>query len=120
MDIKTVGMQLYTLRDFCKTPKELGETLEKVKKIGYGAVQVSGIGAIEPKELAKLLKDNGLIAAATHESFTGLQSDPQKVIDKFKTIGCEHTAVGGSPKEYHNGEGYHRFAKLASQVGETL
>ena len=44
MKLSQVAFQLYTVRDFCKTPAELRRTLRLVKKIGYPAVQASGHG----------------------------------------------------------------------------
>ena len=42
-----IGAQLYTLRDFLKTPADIAKTLARVKKLGYDAVQVSGFGPID-------------------------------------------------------------------------
>lgn len=116
----SIGIQLYTLRDFTKTPADIAKTFERVKKIGYGAVQLSALGPIDNAELAKLLRENGLIAAATHIGWERLQNEPQAIIDEHQEIGCKHTAIGGLPGEYKNAEGYHRFAKLASAAGRTL
>ena len=41
------GLQLYTLREFCKTPQDIVDSLKRVKEIGYQFVQVSGVGPIE-------------------------------------------------------------------------
>ena len=41
-----VGIQLYTLRDYCKTPEDIYNTLKRVADIGYTCVQMSGIGKI--------------------------------------------------------------------------
>src|SRR6266496_4460 len=55
-----IGAQLYTLRDYLKTPADIAKTLARVRKLGYEAVQVSGAGPIDPAELAKILKNEGL------------------------------------------------------------
>jgi sugar phosphate isomerase/epimerase len=75
-----VGAQLYTLREFCKTPPEIAETLKKVAKIGYTAVQVSGIGPVEPKDLAAMVQDAGLVVGATHVGWNELRDDIDRVI----------------------------------------
>ena len=67
-----IAAQLYTLRNFCKTPADIATSLKKVKQIGFDAVQVSGIGKIDPKELATILKGEGLACCATH---IGLDTD---------------------------------------------
>jgi sugar phosphate isomerase/epimerase len=95
-----IGAQLYTLREFTKTPVDIARTLERVRKMGYEAVQVSGFGPIDPVELAKLLKDNGLICAATHVPLPRLRDEADEVIEEHRLWGCKYTAVGGFfPKE---------------------
>ena len=46
-----IAAQLYTLRDFTKTPADIASTMKKVKEIGYDAVQCSALGPIEASEL---------------------------------------------------------------------
>lgn len=90
-----IGVQMYTLRDHCKTPADIASTCRKLREIGFGAVQVSALGPIKPGELRKILEDNGLICAATHRSFDQMRDDPQAVIDEHRVLGCELTALGG-------------------------
>ena len=62
-----IAAQLFTLRDFLKTPEDIAASLRKVKQIGYDAVQVSGMGPVAEEELVKILDGEGLICCATHE-----------------------------------------------------
>jgi sugar phosphate isomerase/epimerase len=95
-----IGAQLYTLRDYTKTPADIAKTLARVKKMGYDAVQVSALGPIDPAELAKILKNEGLVCAATHVIIDRMEKEPEKVIDEHKLWGCKLTATGGFfPKE---------------------
>jgi sugar phosphate isomerase/epimerase len=95
-----IAAQLYTLRDFTKTPADIAKTLARVKKIGYDGVQCSALGPIEPAELAKILKNEGLACVATHVKLDDFEKNPQKVIDDHKLWGCKYTAIGGFfPKE---------------------
>ena len=36
-----IGAQFYNLRDFCKTPEALEESIKKVADIGFSAIQLS-------------------------------------------------------------------------------
>src|SRR4051812_19793444 len=90
-----LGAQLYTLRDFTKTPEDIARTLSRVKKMGYDAVQVSGFGPIDPKELAKILKNEGLVCAATHAPLDRMEKETENVIEELKLWGCKYTAIGG-------------------------
>ena len=92
MKIEQAAATLYTLRDHAKTTAALVETLSKVKAIGYGAVQVSGICAIEPDELRRMLDGEGLACCATHEASDMILSEPQAVVEKLGTLGCRATA----------------------------
>lgn len=94
MKINQVAAQLYTVRDYCKTPEDTARSLEKISAIGYESVQVSGVGPIENGALLQLAKDNGLTICATHESIGAILDTPEQVIDKLRALQCQHTAIG--------------------------
>lgn len=115
-----IAAQLYTVREFAQTPKDLAETLKKVKAIGYDVVQVSGVCPIEYSELKKMLDDTGIRVCATHIPYQKMVDDPEKVIEEHYLIECKYPAIGGLPGEYRNAEGYAKFAKEATEVGKKL
>ena len=92
MKLSQVALQLYTLRDYCTTPEDIRKTLQRVKAIGYPAVQASGLGPIEPAELRKMLDDEELVLCATHEDGELIRKQPEKVVEKLKALGCTYTA----------------------------
>lgn len=95
-----IGAQLYTTREFCKTPADIAKTCARVKAMGYDGVQVSGIGAIEPAEMKKILDGEGLKCAATHISLERMENETAKVVEEHTLWGCKYTAIGGYfPKE---------------------
>ncbi len=113
--------QLYTLRDFTRTPAEVAGAMARVREIGYEAVQISGMGPIDPAECRKIMDDNGLTVAATHTGFERMRDETSQVIEEHQTLGCRYAAIGGLPNEYRTGaEGYRAFAKEASAVGKRL
>ncbi|MBP5181703.1 MAG: sugar phosphate isomerase/epimerase, partial [Lentisphaeria bacterium] len=75
-----LAAQLYTLRDFLKTPDDVAGSLEKVKKIGYDAVQISGMGPIDEALLVRYANENGLNICATHESAEKIFNAVEEVI----------------------------------------
>lgn len=120
MSKSVIAAQMYTVREFAKTPKDIAESLAKLKGLGYEAVQLSGLGPIDTRELAKMLEGEGLTAAATHVSWDRLRNETEAVIEEHKILGCKHTAVGSMPGEYRTEEGIVRFAKEASEVALRL
>lgn len=119
-DQSKLAVQLYTLRQFIKTPEDIAQTLARVKKMGYDAVQLSALGPIEPEALKKLLDENELTAAATHTPWDRLQNDFSAVVAEHRLWECRHVAIGSLPTNYRTPEGYPEFAKLASQVARQL
>src|SRR4051794_38026772 len=89
-----IAAQMYTLREFCKTPADIAKSCAKLKAKGFDAVQASGLGPIEPKELAKIFSGEGLVCAATHEQWDKLEGQTEKVAEDHHILGCKHTAPG--------------------------
>ncbi|OGV56453.1 MAG: hypothetical protein A2X45_03295 [Lentisphaerae bacterium GWF2_50_93] len=92
MKKKLIAAQLYTVRDFLKTPEDIAKSFKKVKAIGFDAVQLSGLGPIGDVELKKMLDGEGLVCCATHESGKMIFEEPSKVVDKLNALGCKYTA----------------------------
>jgi sugar phosphate isomerase/epimerase len=115
-----VAAQLYTLRDFLKTPDDIARTLPKVAALGYRAVQLSALGPIDPRELKQILDRAGLTVCATHVGYERLRDDLDAVVEEHRILGCRYVAIGGLPQEYRNADGYHRFAREASEVARRM
>ena len=45
MPTSAIGAQLFTVRDYTKTPDDLRQTFAKVRALGYEAVQASALGS---------------------------------------------------------------------------
>jgi sugar phosphate isomerase/epimerase len=115
-----LAAQLYTLRDFLKTPEDIARSMPRVAALGYRAVQLSGLGPMEPRALKKILDDAGLAVCATHVGYEKLRDDLDAVAEEHRILGCDYIAIGGLPNDYRNAEGYARFAKDASEVARRM
>jgi sugar phosphate isomerase/epimerase len=115
-----LAAQLYTLREFLKTPADIARTLPKVAALGYRAVQLSALGPMDTGELKKILDSEGLTVCATHVGYERLRDDLDAVVEEHRTLGCRYVAIGGLPQQYRSAEGYGRFAKEASEVGRRM
>ena len=120
MGSSVIGAQMYTLRDFLKTPDEIRSTFARVHQMGYETVQTSALGPIDPAELRKIADDNELKIVATHISFDVIRDEPQRVIDEHNLWGCRHVAIGGMPADYRSEDGFHRFAAEGSEAARPL
>jgi sugar phosphate isomerase/epimerase len=123
-----LAVQLYTVREFTKTAKDLAETLAKVAKMGYPAVQFSAVGCmngekpeVSAKDARKMLDDNGLACIATHRGWADLMAKTDQEISFHKELGCDYAAIGGIPKDYgQTADGYRRWLADAKPVVAKL
>jgi len=116
-----LGAQLYTVREFTKTMEGVADTLKKVKDIGYTAVQISGFGRVDPKEVAKIVADLGLDVASTHMSWERFVEDLDAVITEHQLWNCKHPAIGGLfGKEWAGRQGLNKFLDQLGPVAAKL
>ena len=115
-----IGAQLYTLRDFCQNLPDIVETFKKVRAIGYTTVQLSGLGPVDPKELAKVLQDSDLTVAATHVGWDRFLNELDTVIEEHNLWACKHPAIGGLSEDYRTEEGLKRFIDELGPVAAKL
>lgn len=94
-----IAVTLYNVREYCQTESDLDCTLDKLCKIGYKAVQVSGV-PLEPEVIKKQLDKHGLFCCATHDGLAMINEETQRLIDKMHTLECDFVALGAPPIEY--------------------
>ncbi len=107
-----IGAQFYTIRDFCKTPEALDESMKKVADIGYRHIQLSGVCAYEADWMARRLKAYGLKADITHFDYGRIIHDPEGTIRFHDTMDCPYIGIGSNPRGV-NPEGLARMAEEA-------
>ncbi|TLS52596.1 sugar phosphate isomerase/epimerase [Paenibacillus antri] len=116
-----LAAQLYTVRDFLKTPEDIAESLRKIKAIGYNAVQASGVGPIDDASFRRLADEAGVTICATHVGFDALKNRPEDVIAQHKLWDCKYVGLGGLPVENRaDRAGYASFAETATEIGRRM
>ena len=121
MTIDQIAAQLYTLRDHLKTPAQVASTLRKVRKMGYRAVQVAGIGPIDTSELARILDGEGLLCCSTHENSATILDNPEAVGEKLNLLGCTYTAYPyPTDVDLTTVRAVRAFAKRLNSAGKVL
>jgi sugar phosphate isomerase/epimerase len=89
MRLSKVALQLYTLRDFCTSAKDLATTLKKVKAIGYDAVEFVRSDFASNRDLRKLADDHGLAISSIHEAGDRLLNHPETVAEELTELGTD-------------------------------
>jgi len=123
-----LAVQMFTIRDYTETASDLASSLEKIAAMGYPAVQMSAVRAmngdspsVSAKEARTMLDDNGLTCIATHRDWQEMLNNIDKEIEFHKTLGCDFAAVGGVPAEYERSiDGYRKWLKDTISVIAAL
>lgn len=94
MKVNQIAVILFTLREHVKTPEDFRRTIDKVAKIGYKAVQVSGMAhdVMPAREIAQVCKDAGITICATHEPSDMILHQTDAIIERLKDLGTQYTA----------------------------
>ena len=121
MNKPIVGAQLFTIRQYTRTPEDIAKSMKKIKEIGYNAVQVSGFGPVEHQKVKDIMDSVGLPDCATHINYARLINDIDDVIGQHKLWNCKYVGLGSMPAEYSkSADGYVKFAKEASEIARVL
>lgn len=114
MDLR-LALELYTVRR--ETAGDFAGTVRKVAEMGYPAVEFAGYGGLSAVEMAALLAETGMEAAATHVGIDTLTSNLDGEIDYCISIGCRYLVVPGlSPNDRHDPEALaSRFNRLGQR-----
>ena len=115
--LKRIGVQLYTLRDLTKD--DLGGVLKKLADIGYNEVEFAGYFDHSPKEVRKMLDDNGLTAPAAHASVQQLREDMDGLIAAAKTVGHRYLVCPWIGEKDRTSDGYKALAEVFNKAGDA-
>lgn len=113
------GIQLYTLRDRCKTIEDIDLTLAELHDVGVRDIQVSGIGKVDWSLLAKTVKKYDMSVCVTHTPFERMIEETDKVIDEHIMLGCDCIGLGSMHGE-HNAEGTREFIRLITPAAKRM
>lgn len=92
-----IGAQMFTIRDFCKTPEDTIASLEKLAQIGYQYVQYSGCGPMDPQLLRDTCDRLGIKIIITHTPYDRIVNETEDVIKTHDILGCDYVGLGMMP-----------------------
>lgn len=118
------GVQLFTVRDYLRSPEEVYSSLRRIRDMGYNAVQAYSIPAVSEEEMQAMLDELGLTGCSADAELEELAKNPgavEKAIENARLHRVNAISIGTLPKEWReSGEGYHLFAQEINQVSRLL
>lgn len=116
-----IGAQLFTLRDYLKTPEDIDKSFEKLAKIGYTAMQASGFDlTTNPSLIRELADKHGLKIINTHYPLALDGSNLEKAIADHKILGAEYVGLGALPPSFISEKGFAEFAEKFDKLAVEL
>ena len=122
-----IGLQLYSIREDME--KDFFGTLEKVKEMGYDAIEFAGVFDKDPKEIKAKCDELGLNPISAHVGIPVLLPDIEGVVKMYSEIGCKFIAIpwASAETDLPGGTAYDEFLKnvkavstVAKKYGITL
>lgn len=119
--IKTLGLQIFTVRDAMKDEAGVAEAFKKMKALGYDEGQTAGWYGLTVKRYAELAKDAGVAICGTHCPFGELIADPDKAMENHDILGTKNIGIGGMPGEAReNLDALKKFVEDANKFAEKV
>jgi len=116
--IKTIGIQLYTVRDALK--RDYDGTLAKLAAMGYREVESGRDHDKPPKQMREALVRYGLTSPSYHVDWNSLGADWPKVIEDNKIVGRTYLVNPWIDEEVRNKpDGWKHAAETLNRAGET-
>jgi sugar phosphate isomerase/epimerase len=113
-----ISLQMFTLRE--QAAKDFIGTLETVKEIGYGAVELAGYGGLAPEKLRSELDRIGLTVSGAHTPIERLEGDLSNVLTELKTLGARYAICPWlGPQRRPDAAGYKTLAASLNEIGAT-
>ncbi len=113
----TIAAQMFSFRNYIKTPAGVRDTFRRLKQMGYDTIQLSGsIAPMPTADLAAMLRDEGLTAPTSHSFAKTIVEEPEKEAERLLELGCRHTAYP-FPHWRPTGEG--EVIELARELNEA-
>lgn len=117
--IKTIGIQLYTVRDALR--RDYDGTLAELAAIGYREVESGKDHDLaSPRAMRAALARHGLISPSYHVDWQSMTTNWSKVIEDNKIVGRTYIVNPWIDEEVRNQpDGWKRAAEILNQAGET-
>jgi sugar phosphate isomerase/epimerase len=113
-----LSVQMYTLRDISAT--DFDAALKAVADIGYRNVELAGLMGLSADEMRDLLDKYSLSAPSAHVPYQAFEEDAHKVVEDYKTIGCEWIIVPAPPLDRLLAAGDFGWADLGNLSAHQL
>lgn len=113
-----LAVQLYTLREECKT--DFPKVLRHMKEMGWAGVQMAGYHDYDPAELAALIRELGLQTAGLHIGFSDLIGNLDKAVLDAELFQTRDLICSSPPPDKRDEEGYRHIKQALNEAAAVV
>ncbi|MCX7030381.1 MAG: sugar phosphate isomerase/epimerase [Spirochaetes bacterium] len=117
MKAKPISLQLYTLRE--ASAKDFPAVIKAVGDIGYTGVEPAGFHGLKPRELRKLVEDQGMTISSSH-SPKASPDTLSEVIDTTGELGVDLVSCGFGQEDFKDMAAIRATAEKVNLMYERL
>ncbi|MDO4458560.1 MAG: sugar phosphate isomerase/epimerase [Clostridia bacterium] len=115
-----IGAQLFTIRDFMQTEDDFITSMQKIKKIGFDTVQISGT-PLKAKFMKEVLDELDLKCVVTHRAFQDFKENLSEIMEYNSILGCDSCSIGIAPVDMlKTDDGVSAFIEEANTIADKL
>lgn len=116
-----IGLQMYTMRDYVKTPEEYVKTVTRISEIGYRVLQMTRPAFMGLSENVSLLSSLGLSADSVFKPWDKVIPEIDDAAREAEGYGCDVLRTNSIPDEMRikGADGYREFARLMNESGKA-
>ncbi|MBW8001006.1 MAG: sugar phosphate isomerase/epimerase [Planctomycetes bacterium] len=96
MNVNQVALQIFTIREHLQSADDFAKAMQKIRDIGYEAVETCHLDCANANEIKKVLDDVGLKCCGNHFSSGTVIENTQQVIDDLNSLDCEYAIISSS------------------------
>lgn len=95
--MKSVGLNLYSIRNLIATEEDFLATAHKLREMGYDYMQFSG-AEYDPARIKRVIEASGLPVYLTHMPIDRILNDTDALMAEHESFGCRNIGLGAMPR----------------------
>ena len=117
MKAKPISVQLYSLRE--ASAKDFPGVIRAVGKIGYAGVEPAGFFGLKPRELRKIVEEEGMRISSSHGPWAS-PDNLAEVIDTAGELGVELVSSGFGQEAFTDAAAIRKTAETVNAMDDKL
>lgn len=115
--VKPISVQLYSVRE--AAGKDFPGTLRRIAEMGYAGVEFAGLHGHSAKEIARIVKDLGMVSSSAHVGMPTKENIDQ-LVDDARTLGYKFLVTGFGPDDMKTEDGIKACIEKFARAAETV